>query len=253
MKKAVLAVLGVAALAACEPDVPNSAAGVGFGDYETYLRQRETELRGPQATTSTPAPVLTAPLNGGAYGASSATPTANTPPGGAYGTAGYGATPVTSAAGMAAQQQAAAATPAPAQGTIGADTLAALRATAPAGDTSAPAAPSAGTTGAVGAPLDAMAPAPAATAAPVVSGNGGPNLAAYALSATNAPGQSVYSRGGFHLTSSASACKKYVSPDIAQMAFLQKGGPQKDPLNLDPDGDGFACGWDPRPFQMARP
>jgi len=245
MKKAVLAVLGVAALAACQPTVPDSAAGVGFGDYETYLRQREAELRGQQATTSPPAPVLTAPLNGGAYGAASPA----TPPGGTYGTAGYGATPVTSAAGMAAQQGTAAQAAAPAQGTIGADTLAALRATAPAGETAAPAPMRSGMTQGVGAPLDAMAPDPA----PTVMGNGGPNLAAYALSATNAPGQSVYNRGGFHLTSSAAACRKYVSPDLAQMAFLQKGGPKKDPLNLDPDGDGFACGWDPRPFQMARP
>lgn len=249
MKKAVLAVLGVAALAACEPDVPNSAAGVGFGDYETYLRQREAELRGQQAGTAQAAPVLTAPLDGSAYGTTGSTAPATPPAGGAYGSAGYGATPVTSAAGIAAQQQATAtASAAPAQGTIGSDTLAALRATAPAG--SAPA--STGTTsGSVGAPLDAMAPTPM-PAAPTTSGSAGPNLAAYALAATNAPGQSVYKRGGFHLTSSTAACKKYVSPDIAQMAFLQKGGPQKDPLNLDPDGDGFACGWDPRPFQMAR-
>ena len=95
---------------------------------------------------------------------------------------------------------------------------------------------------------------PAAPVAPVASGGAaGPNLAAYALAAGNAPGQSVYERSGLRLTSPEKACAKFTSSDLAQMAFLEKGGPAKDPLNLDPDGDGFACGWDPRPFQAARP
>lgn len=228
MRKAPLLVLAGMLLAGCQPDVPNSGAGVGFGTYEDYLRQRESQLKGSatQAQTATP------PVDGG------------------YGTSGYGATPVTSAAGMAAQGAAGAdATATGGSGSIGADTLAALRATAPAGE-SGPAGttpPAAAATGSVGAPLNAMSPA-------AMPGNGasGPNLAAYALAAKNAPGQSVWPRGGIRLTSSEKACAKYISPDLAQMAFLQKGGPQKDPLNLDPDGDGFACGWDPRPFQAAR-
>lgn len=226
-------------LAACEPDVPNS--GVGFGDYQEYLRTREAQLQGQNAQSQS-APVMTEPLNGGGYG-----------------TSGYGATPVTSPAGIAAQQAAADGTPA--QGTIGADTLAALKATAPAGDTgpaetaTASSAPAA--SGSAGAPLNAMAPgtpmSPAATnTAATTKGAGGPNLAAYALGATNQPGQKLYDRG-VHLTTSKAACARYVSPDLAQMAFLKRGGPVRDPLNLDPDGDGFACGWDPRPFQMARP
>lgn len=232
MRKAVAFALSGVVLAACQPAVPNSAAGVGFGDYQTYLHNREAELRGQEAAVAPAAkpPVLTEQLNNGAYGAS-----------------GYGATPVTSPAGMAAQAQAAAP---PSDGSIGSETLAALRATSPAGGITATPTPASGS---VGAPLDAMAPAPApAAVAASVGGASGPNLAAYALAATNAPGQQVYDRGGFHLTSTTKACSKYVSPDLAQMAFLQKGGPQKDPGNLDPDGDGFACGWDPRPFQMAR-
>ena len=39
---------------------------------------------------------------------------------------------------------------------------------------------------------------------------------------------------------------------IAQAEFLRRGGPDRDPKALDPDGDGFACSWDPRPFQAAR-
>ncbi|NDH39999.1 MAG: hypothetical protein EBY45_06195 [Gammaproteobacteria bacterium] len=27
--------------------------------------------------------------------------------------------------------------------------------------------------------------------------------------------------------------------------------PERDPMGLDPDGDGFACGWDPEPFRLA--
>lgn len=229
MRKAPLLVLAGMLLAGCQPDVPNSGAGVGFGTYEDYLRQRESQLKG----SATPAQTATPPADGG------------------YGTSGYGATPVTSAAGIAAAQGTtgtdAAATGG--SGSIGADTLAALRATAPAGD-SAPAetvAPVVAATSSVGAPLNAMSPA-----AMPAGGGAGPNLAAYALAAKNAPGQSVWPRGGLRLSSSDKACKKYLSPDLAQMAFLQRGGPQKDPLNLDPDGDGFACGWDPRPFQAAR-
>jgi hypothetical protein len=32
---------------------------------------------------------------------------------------------------------------------------------------------------------------------------------------------------------------------------LANGGPERDKEGLDPDGDGFACGWDPRPFRSA--
>lgn len=80
----------------------------------------------------------------------------------------------------------------------------------------------------------------------------GPNLAAYALSAPNRPGESRYSRGGLRLSSHERACAGFASPDLAQIRFLERGGPERDPGNLDPDGDGFACSWDPRPYQMAR-
>ena len=36
---------------------------------------------------------------------------------------------------------------------------------------------------------------------------------------------------------------------VAAEAFLKAGGPQRDSKKLDPDGDGFACGFDPTPFQ----
>jgi hypothetical protein len=88
-------------------------------------------------------------------------------------------------------------------------------------------------------------------ALPERPGNEGPNIAAYALSTTNAPGVKLYSRPPFYLTNPEKACAKFASPDLAQQAFLAAGGPQRDPKALDPDGDGFACSWDPRPFRNA--
>lgn len=74
----------------------------------------------------------------------------------------------------------------------------------------------------------------------------------YAINAQNRLGQSVYSRTGLSLSSHERACSRYSSPEAAQEAFLKSGGPQRDPKNLDPDGDGFACAWDPTPFQTVR-
>lgn len=80
----------------------------------------------------------------------------------------------------------------------------------------------------------------------------GPNLAAYALSTTNSVGQKMYSRSAFDLKSEMQRnCAYYTSSDLAQEAFLKSGGPTRDPKGLDPDGDGFACYWDPAPFRAA--
>lgn len=81
----------------------------------------------------------------------------------------------------------------------------------------------------------------------------GPNIVAFALSTTNQPGEQVYSRSGFNSQARFNRnCAKYSSSDQAQEAFLERGGPQRDGMSLDPDGDGFACYWDPRPFRAAR-
>lgn len=91
------------------------------------------------------------------------------------------------------------------------------------------------------------------TAVPTRQGDSGPNIVSYALSTSNSVGQSLYRRGGVALQSrSARACQRYPSPDLAQEDFLARGGPERDRLNLDPDGDGFACSWDPQPFRAAR-
>lgn len=71
---------------------------------------------------------------------------------------------------------------------------------------------------------------------------GGVNLASYALKQNNAVGEKIYKRFNIGLSN----CGKYrANPDGAQRAFLEAGGPERDRKRLDPDGDGFACGWNP--------
>jgi hypothetical protein len=86
---------------------------------------------------------------------------------------------------------------------------------------------------------------------PQRQGDSGPNIAQYALSTSHAPGTQVYKRSGLSMTNPQRACAKFPSPDKAQEDFLRAGGPQRDRKGLDPDGDGFACDWDPRPFRAA--
>lgn len=81
----------------------------------------------------------------------------------------------------------------------------------------------------------------------------GASIVAYALATTNNPGQALYRRSGIAAKVRFERnCPKYASPDLAQEAFLDAGGPKRDRYGLDPDGDGFACYWDPRPFRAAR-
>ena len=83
-------------------------------------------------------------------------------------------------------------------------------------------------------------------------GSTGPNIIAYALNAPNSLGQEWYSRfiysgqGRYERN-----CAKYASADEAQSDFLSRGGPERDPKGIDPDGDGFACDWNPAPFIQA--
>lgn len=90
-------------------------------------------------------------------------------------------------------------------------------------------------------------------AVPERPGGTGANIVTYALSSTNRVGEKVYSRSnGYSESRYQRACAKYGSSDQAQVAFLESGGPERDRHGLDPDGDGFACYWDPTPFRSAR-
>ncbi|MCL7465608.1 hypothetical protein [Phaeovulum sp. NW3] len=200
--RAVLLVIPALMLMGCDDQGPNLSAGVGFGDYQTYLAEREAALRG-----TAPAPVAPA----------SAPPVPN----------------ASVAAIQSAPISVAPIAPAPADGAPLSAIPGLTSTTAPA---PAPMSPPVAT-------LPAATP-PATAAAP--------NLAAYALQAPNRLGQPVWPRGGLALTNHDRACARFVSSDQAQMEFLRRGGPERDPRNLDPDGDGFACAWDPTPFQSVR-
>jgi hypothetical protein len=89
------------------------------------------------------------------------------------------------------------------------------------------------------------------TELPRRSGDGGPNIVEYALRTTNPKGVSLYRRSTIGFQNYDRNCAQYPSADQAQIDFLARGGPERDRRGLDPDGDGFACDWDPRPFRAA--
>ena len=260
--------LGVAGLflAACATRVPDSSPGVGFGNYASYeleRAQREAQLSGA------------APLRGlpGAPAVAATT----LPPGGIpasdLAAAGIGAgAPLSAAAAATFGSGAGAAF------TGGSEPLDAtgLTATYRQGLEASPgnaapvlAQPSGAISdeqdfGAVSAretiESDAARLAQAAasyqvvapTALPDAPQDTGPNIVQYALSAPNRLGQEYYSR--FALSGQGRYrrnCGDYRNPDEAQRDFLARGGPERDPRGIDPDGDGFACAWDPAPFLVA--
>lgn len=71
-----------------------------------------------------------------------------------------------------------------------------------------------------------------------------PRVAAFAIRTTHQPGERQWRRNplradGQHI------CAQFPTRDQAQDRFLADGGPERDPNGLDPDGDGFVCGFDP--------
>jgi hypothetical protein len=76
-------------------------------------------------------------------------------------------------------------------------------------------------------------------------------VVAYVLSAPNGLGQPMYDRRSVKAEDHQRACQTYTSDEAAQEAFLKAGGPKRDPKKLDPDGDGYACGFDPTPYRNA--
>lgn len=261
-----LFVIAVLPLAACQPPVPNSGvgAGVGFGDYQDYLAQREAALKGQRAAPAPVSPPYGAPT---APGALTAEPIATAP---------LGAVPLGSLGGALpprAGAQAAPANGAPLDAMAGASPAPLPNAPTAVAQANAAPLPRAASGAVISDENNFDAVAARETiesdkarmeanraayqqvqpgALPQRAGDAGPNLAAFALQSTNRLGEAVWKRGGLTLTNHARACARYPSADQAQMAFLQRGGPERDPGNLDPDGDGYACYWDPTPFQAAR-
>jgi hypothetical protein len=74
------------------------------------------------------------------------------------------------------------------------------------------------------------------------------NLAVFARTAKNKVREKVYNRNLFG-SNDESTCEKFNNENDAQIFFLKNGGPKFDYYNIDQDGDGFACRWDPRIFR----
>lgn len=226
------------ALSACDTTVPDSGAGVGFGDYDTYQQQqaaRDAQLRGnavppagaisdersaPAASGGTPAPEgeaeqlaaqTAAALNSGEEPLQ-ASPS-NPPPA------------AVNASGISQENDF--------------SNVSSLRTIE--GDAARIAQNRAQYT--------VIEP----TALPTRRGGTGPNIVDYALNTNNPKGAPLYRRSSLGGQARFNRnCAKYPSPDMAQADFLSKGGPDRDRLGLDPDGDGFACAWDPAPFRKVR-
>jgi hypothetical protein len=243
MRRLALILPAALALAACQPQVPDSARGVGFESYSDYMKRRDSELAAggpftPGPVISPERPSVPAPLPGGAAAAPA---------------------PVT-------------AMPLPLPGAVAPAPAPADR---PRADTIAGVAPQSGETKRAGISDEqdfsavsaresiqsdaerrrrqaeqyvVVPPAPLPTRA----GPSGPNIVQFALATSHAPGTKMYGRSAIRLRSYEAACGPFSSADLAQEEFLRRGGPERDPLGVDPDGDGFACGWDPRPFRLVK-
>lgn len=81
--------------------------------------------------------------------------------------------------------------------------------------------------------------------------NTGPNIVAFAIQTKHARGTKVYRRGFTRTAKTDRACAAFSNADQAQIDFLSRGGPERDRAGMDPDGDGFACNWDPAPYRRA--
>ncbi|MBY6090795.1 hypothetical protein [Maritimibacter alkaliphilus] len=273
-------VVALVALSACAPTVPDSAAGVGFGDYDSYQQQREAALAtgggrtyslppqrngaagsapmsamtsdSPVNAMPAPAQITAQPLDGGTVNVPSglsqpvATGSAATATGGADDIAAETRAALNAAQRNSGQQPLQASPNNPPPEAVGPMGLSRENDFSAVGDLRS-----------IEGDKERMAENRAnyqviqPEALPERTSTG-PNIVAYALQTSNPVGQQVFSRGGFNVAArNARNCAKYASPDLAQEDFLSNGGPQRDRMSLDPDGDGYACSWDPRPFRRA--
>jgi len=214
--RAGLPLLAVLAVAACDPQVPDSAAGVGFDSYGTYTLHREQALT---AGSELGDGVTVAPLEDTGTGEVIQNPidaAENAP-------AAPAPVVTTNNPGLSDEQSFAAVS--------SRETIASDRARLEAQREN----------------YEFIAPEPL----PARPGGEAPNIVQYALNTTNQVGESLYRRSNpFAKSQLDRKCGRYTSSDKAQEAFLSAGGPERDRLGLDPDGDGFACFWDPRPFRQ---
>ena len=218
------------ALVGCTPQIPDSGRGVGFSDFNQYeleRARREAALRGEaRAEAAMPddgdanAEISTTELADAGIGGSAGAAPSDTPV--QDGSAAPDASDLAANPGISDEQDFEAVA---ARETIESDAERRERQAAA---------------------YEVVEP----TALPQRPSNGGPNIVQFALDAPNDKGEPIYSRAGLFSESRFQRnCARYNTPDDAQRDFLAGGGPARDRLGLDPDGDGFACGWDPTPFR----
>lgn len=231
MQRLVLSFACVLGLAACAPEVPDSARGVGFESYSDYLKRREAGGPPPVAQgmpmspeRRAPAPVVAAPAPTTAMAPAPALD-ANRPRSDAISTVApqRGEMAHSRPAGISDEQDFDAVA---SRESIESDRERLQQKRSQ---------------------YVVVQP----TALPDRSVATGPNIVEFALSTRHNPGTQMYQRSSLFRKNYEAACAPFTSADLAQEAFLAAGGPERDRLGIDPDGDGFACGWDPRPFRAA--
>lgn len=271
----IYAALLLGGMSACSPAIPDSGAGVGFDNSLDAQRAREAALSGSGATTATLAPPMAIASETLEPMAAPGTVAATAPV-----ASGSASSSATAAATATATATVAATTGGNSAEDIARETAAALAAAdANSGVMPLQASPSnpapemvvsnpgisdendfqaVSSRESIKSDAERIARNRAQyqevepTALPTRSNSSQPNIVKYALGTSNPKGVQVYSRVGLKLPGRTERnCAKYASPDLAQIAFLEKGGPQRDRLGLDPDGDGFACKWDPAPYRQA--
>lgn len=290
-------------LAACSPAVPDSGAGVGFQDYDTYLKNRQAALAQPlSAGTAILPPTGTAPQSSGFSPAGISAAIDGAQQGNVIGNplaprslqeqaALLGGAQVSPPVATLPQQQvfvppaplpqAAPAAAAPAR-IIGAaplapvlspDELAAVR---PRGNAPVGISETVSEMAAVGGVSDEQDFEAVAARETIESDRArieknraqyqidqpgalpqragvGPSIVEYALTTQHPVGVKLFRRSPLKLKKIEVACAPYGNDDLAQEAFLAAGGPNRDKLGMDPDGDGYACGWDPAPYRAVVP
>ncbi|MEO0372409.1 MAG: hypothetical protein AAF231_13200 [Pseudomonadota bacterium] len=232
------------AVSACSPSIPDSAAGVGFGDYNEYEAQQAA--RTSAAAQGTPLPpagsVSGETIQSGAVGtpltaineqqtiASETTATL------AATRANSGVAPVEASPSNPAPQTVETATGISIENDFEAvDNARSIESDAALIERNR-------------AQYQVIQP----TALPNRVSDNRPNIVAYALSTSHPVGTQIYSRVGINKQARFERnCAELGSPDRAQMDFLANGGPTRDRKGLDPDGDGYACNWNPAPFRNA--
>lgn len=242
MRRAFL-ILAALAVTACAPAIPDSGAGVGFEDYGSYLarqKARDEALRTGQAVTVQP-PVAADPRTA----------------------------PVSVVYPQTPEQQTASDAVAAVRGTqdasvVQTEVVTPVRAaTRPSNnnpdlsDEQDFSAVSNRQTIESDAQRRAAQSAQYQVIAPTALPNrprssGAPTPIEFAVSTSHPIGQKVYRRSPFGAGKSAQACARYTSSEAAQQAFLDGGGPKRDRLGLDPDGDGYACRWNPNLYRNVR-